>query len=82
MGLAVGDAQEGVGDGEVEAAGAGAAGVEVEDSVAVADGGFVGVAVENYADAGGLGVEVEVVEVVDDVDEAAGELDGLGGGEG
>jgi hypothetical protein len=48
----------------------------------VVNGGLVGVAVENYAEAGGLGVEVEVVKVVDDVDEAAGDLDGLGGGEG
>jgi len=66
------DAEEGVGDGEVEAAGAGAAGVEVEDSVTVLDGGLVGVAVEDDADAGGLGVEVKVVEGVEQVDEAAG----------
>ena len=80
-GWAVLDGQEGVGDGEVEAAGADAAGVQVEDSMAVVDGGFVGVAVEDDSDAGGLGIEVEVFEVVDDVDEAAGEFDGLGGGE-
>ena len=79
-GVAVLDAEEGAGDGEGEAAGACAAGVEVQDAVAVLDGGLVGVPVEDNADACGLGVEVEVVEGVKDVDEAAGELDGLGGG--
>ena len=66
------DAEEGVGDGEVEAARAGAAGVEVEDALAVVDGGFVGVAVEDDCDAGGLGFEVQVVEGVEHVDQAAG----------
>ncbi len=72
MGVGVPYVEEGVGDGEVEAAGAGAAGVEVEDSVAVLDGGLVGVAVEDCGDAGGVGVEVEVVDGVDEVDQAAG----------
>ena len=71
-GVAVLDAEKGVGDGEGEAAGAGTARVEVEDAVAVLDGGLVGVPVEDNADACGLGGEVEVVEGVDDVDEAAG----------
>ena len=69
MWLAVLDAEAGVGDGEVEAARAGTAGVEVEDALAVLDGGFVGVAVNDYGDARGLWVEVEVVEGVKDVDE-------------
>jgi len=72
LGMGVGDAEEGAGDGEVEAAGAGAAGVEVEDSVVVLDGGFVGVAVDHDGDAGGVGVEVEILAGVDDVDQAAG----------
>ena len=44
------------------------------------DGGLVGVAGEDDANAGGLRVEVEVVDGVKDVDQAAGEFDGLGGG--
>ena len=79
--MGVCDAEEGAGDGEVEAAGAGAAGVEVEDSSVVLDGGLVGVSVDDCGDAGGVGVEVEVFAGVDDVEEAAGQLDGLGGGE-
>jgi len=66
------DAEEGAGDGEVEAAGAGAAGVEVEDSSVVLDGGLVGVSVDDCGDAGGVGVEVEVFAGVDEVEEAAG----------
>lgn len=56
LGVGVGDAQERVGDGEAESAGAYAAGVEVEDALAVVDGGLVGVAVKDYSDAGGVGV--------------------------
>ena len=72
LGVRIGDAEEGAGDGEVEASGAGGAWVEVEDSVAVFDGGFVGVAIDDCGDAGGLGVEVEVVYGVEHVEEAAG----------
>ena len=71
-GVGVGDAEEGAGDGEVEAAGAGGAWVEVEDAVAVLDGGLVGVAVDHYGDAGGLGADVEVFAGVDEVDQGAG----------
>ena len=70
--MGVCDAEEGAGDGEVEAAGAGAAGVEVEDSSVVLDGGLVGVSVDDCGDAGGVGVEVEVFAGVDEVEEAAG----------
>ena len=70
--LGVVDAEEGVGDGEVEAAGAGAAWIEVEDALAVLGGGFVGVAVEDDSDAGGFGFEVQLVEGVEHVDQAAG----------
>ena len=44
-GVAVLDAEEGIGDGEIEAAWSGTARVEVEDAVAVLNGGLVGVAV-------------------------------------
>jgi hypothetical protein len=81
MGLVVLNAQQGAGDGEVEAAGARRAWVEVEDSLVVLHGGIVGVAVEDNRDAGGLRVEVEVFAGVDHVDQTAGQLDGLGGGE-
>lgn len=37
---------------------------------------------ENYTDARGLRMEIEVLEGVDHVDQAACEFDGLGGGEG
>jgi hypothetical protein len=77
-GSAVVYAYAGEGDGEVEAAWAAAAGVEVEDAVAGCDGGLVGVAGEDEADACGVGVYVEVVDVVQDMDEAAGEFEGLG----
>ena len=41
----------------------------------------MGVVVEDDADACGVGVKVEVVEVVEHVDEAAAEFHGFGGGE-
>jgi hypothetical protein len=80
-GFACVEAEQGVGDGEVEAAGAAASGVEVEDALAVLDAWLVGVAVEDDAEAGGLGLDVEVGKVVEHVDEAAAELEGFGGGE-
>ena len=72
---------EGEGAGEVEAAGAAAAWVEVEDSSAALEGGFVGVAGEDEGDSGGFGVEVKAGEGVDEIDEVAGEGYGFGGGE-
>lgn len=81
-GLAVLDAEEGVGDGEVEAAGTGAAGVQVEDSVVVLDGGLVGMAAEDDADACCLRIQIQIFERVNHVDEAAGEFDGLSRWEG
>ena len=69
---------EGEGYGEFEAAGAAASGIEVEGSLAALDGGFMGVAAEDERDAGGLGVEVEILDGVDEVDEVAGEGDGFG----
>jgi len=79
VGFSVGESDAGEGDGEGEAAWAGAAGVEVEDAVAPGDGGLVGVAADDRSDAGGGGVEVEVVDGVDEVEEAAAQLYGFGG---
>lgn len=75
------DAEVGEGDGEVEAAGACAAWVEVEDVVAGFGGGLVGVAADDGGEAGGGGVQVEVVDGVDEVEEGAVELDDVGWGQ-
>ena len=71
VGISVGESDAGEGDGEGESPWAGAAGVEVEDAVAPVDGRFVGVAADDGSDAGGGGVEVKVVDGVDEVEEAA-----------
>lgn len=44
------------------------------------DGGFVGVAIEDDADACSVRMDVEIIKVVQHVDEAAAEFDGFGGG--
>ena len=69
------------GDGELEAAGTGAAGVEIEDALVDIRRGLVGVAEDHDGDAGGLGLEVEVCDGMQHVDQMAVELDGFGGGE-
>ena len=70
--------QPGEGDGEREAAGTAASGIEIKDVVAVLDERLMGVAVDDDGDSGCTGVEVEVVDGVEHVDEAAVELDGFG----
>ena len=70
--LTVLDAEMSAADGEVEAAGASAAGVEVEDALVVLDRRLVRVTVENDGDSGGLGADVEGFAGVEHVDEAAG----------
>ena len=70
----------GEGDGEIEAAGAATAWVEVEDSCANFDEWLVGVAGDDGGYSGGGRVQVEVGEGVDEVKETACELDGLGCG--
>jgi len=79
--LTVLDAEMSAADGEVEAAGASAAGVEVEDALEVLNGRLVGVTVDDCGDAGCAGTEVEVLAGVEYVDQASGQLDGLGFGE-
>jgi len=71
VGVAVGQRDTREGDGEREASGAGAAGVEVKDAIAPVDGRLVGVAADDGSDARGGRVEVEVVDGVDEVEEAA-----------
>lgn len=73
--LAVGDLQAAEGDGKAEAARAGASGIEVEHAVAGELAVLVGVAADDGGESGGFGVEVEGVEVVNDVDNSAGEFD-------
>jgi len=53
--------EEADGNGQVEAAGAAGAGVEVEDAAFVGDAGDVGVAVDDGGEFCGCGVEVEGV---------------------
>ena len=70
----------GEGNWKREASGAGAAWVEVENVVSGLDHGLVAMAVDHGADAGGRGVEVQVGDVVDEIEETAGEFDGFGCG--
>jgi len=72
--------EQGEGDGEGKTAGTGAAGVEVEDAVLFRGRGFVGVSEEDYVDLCGGWIQVEVVEAVEHVEEAAAEFEGLGCG--
>ena len=58
------------GDGEVEAAGAAGAGIEIEDALFVGDAGDVGVAVEDGGEPPGHGIKMEGVQVVEHVDVA------------
>lgn len=69
-------------DGQGKPAWAGAARVEVQNAVVSFDLWLVGVAVEDDGHAGGLRLDIEIVQSVDHVDQAAGELYGLGGREG
>ena len=55
-------------DWQREASGAGAAGVDIEDAIVHLRFRFVGVAADDDAKAGGGGVEVKFVEIVEDVD--------------
>lgn len=77
----VGDAQCREGDGQVEAAWTGAAGIEIEDPLKLLDRWLVRVAIDDRAYGGGLRAEVEILARVDHVDQAASQLDGLGGGQ-
>jgi hypothetical protein len=76
-----GDRDEGYGDRELEAAGACAARVEVEDVAAGFDGWIVGVAGDDGGDACGVGADIEIVDRVDEVEESAGDFDEFGRGE-
>lgn len=71
VGVRVGEGDAGKSDGEREAAGAGAAGVEVKDAVAPVDGRLVGVATDDGPNACGGGVKVDVVDGMDEVEQAA-----------
>jgi hypothetical protein len=64
-------------DGQTEAARAGAARVYIKDAIARMGFGFVGVAVDDDLETGGLRVEVELFEIVEHVDGGACELQGL-----
>jgi len=62
------EGEEADGYGQVKAAGAAGAGVEVEDAAFVGDGGDVGVAVEDGGEFCCGGVEVEGAEVVEHIE--------------
>lgn len=76
------DLQQSEGDGEIESARTDASGVEIEHAAAVLYQRLVGVAAKDNADSCSVRVEVEVVKGVEHVKQAAGEFDGLGGGQG
>ena len=76
-----GECQDAEGYGEVEAAGAAGAGVEVEDSFFGDVVGDVGVAVKDGGEFGGGGVEVDGFEVVEEVEVAFFKEDDFGFGE-
>ena len=61
-------------DGERETSRAGASGVEVKDTVAPLNGGPVGVAEDNRTDSGGVGMQIEVVDGMDQVEKTVAEF--------
>jgi len=73
------------GDGELEAAWAAGAGVEVENAFVMADLWFVGMAIEDCRKSCGCGVEIELMHVVEQVEGnfriGAGQRDYFGFGE-
>ena len=79
--LCVGDADQCDGDREFEAAGSGAAWIEVDDAVSGLDAGLVGVAADDHCYAGCFGVDLEPLDGVDEVDHLAAEFDDFGRGE-
>lgn len=76
-----GDLEAGDGDGVCRTARACAAGVDVEDAVAVVGFGLVAVPEYDGGKPGGVGVEGKVFEVVEEVDEDTADLDDFGMGE-
>lgn len=81
MGFAALDTQNRAANGQVEAARTGAAWVQEKNGPAAFDRRLVGVSGEHHGYSCRVGIEVEVFYGVDHVDQAAPELDGLGGGE-
>ena len=77
-----GEVEASYGDGQGEAAGAGAAGVYIEDAFVPAGAGFMGVARDDDVEAGDFGAEVELAEVVEDVDQDVLDADDFGGWQG
>jgi hypothetical protein len=69
------EVQDGQGDGQGEASGAGAAGVDIQDTIMPVEFGFVSVAADDDVEAGSFGVEVELFKIVKDVDRDILELD-------
>jgi hypothetical protein len=70
------------GEGQRETAGAGAAGVDIEDAVAPVGFGFVGVSADDDVVSGGRRIEVEFLKIVEDVDRNVVECDDFGQREG
>jgi hypothetical protein len=66
------------GDRQVEALWAGAAGVDVEDSIVPVRFGLVSVAADYHVEAGGFRVEVELFKIVQDIDRNILEFDDCG----
>lgn len=64
-------------DGKRETSRAGASGVEVKDVVAPLNGRPVGVAGDNRTDSGGVGMQIEVVNGMDQVEKTVAEFDDI-----
>jgi len=76
------EVQAGYGNGQGEAPGAGAARVDIEDAFVPTGVGFMGVARDDDMEAGDFGIEVELAEVVEHVDQNVLDADDFGGWQG
>jgi len=72
--------QQRKGNRKLKAAWASAAGVQIEHTIAMDDGRLVGVPADNDSNLRGAGIDFEIVERVQHVNETAVELNGLSGG--
>ena len=77
-----GEVEAGDSDGQGEAAGTGAARVDIEAAFVPTGVGFMGVAGDHDLEAGDFGIEVELAEVVEHIDQDVLDADDFGGWQG